>query len=112
MVLACIICGPQDYAYLASAAPMIKGILCIPASAAKCERIFSFTTRLINRLTSSLGSDTAEMKTVIKDAMDKGIFDLDDFLSYVVSPELTAKISAMIIQLRQELKEASEEEAE
>lgn len=90
----------SQYEYMSPVIPMIKGILCIPASAAKCERIFSFTTRLVNRLTSSLGADTVEMKTIIKDALDKGIFTLDEFLAYVVSEKLDEDVSAMIEQLK------------
>ena len=94
-----------NHQYLAVCVPLIQGILCIPASAAKCERIFSFTTRLINRLTSSLSCDTAEMKTIVKDALDKGFFDLDAFLEFIKSKGLGADVTARIAQLEKELRE-------
>ena len=52
-----------------------------------------------------MGADTAEMKTIIKDALDKGIFDLDEFLAYIVSEELDEEVTTIIDRLRRELLE-------
>ena len=73
----------EEQPHLSACTGVIKGILAIPASAAKCERTFSFTTRLVNRLTSSLGRDTVELKTVLKDAMNTGLFDFELFMSWL-----------------------------
>ena len=81
----------NDAPQLALCVPVIRGVLCIPSSAAKCERTFSFTTRLINRLTTSLGRDTVEMKTVIKDALNNEIVDINTFVEHLLGSQQLKK---------------------
>ena len=45
------------------------------------------------------------MKTIVKDALDKGFFDLDAFLEFIKSKGLGADVTARIAQLEKELRE-------
>lgn len=64
--------------------PAVKGVLQIPVSAAKPERLFSYTRWLITRLTSLLNADSVENRAIIHDAMETG----------VLTPELLADYQA------------------
>ena len=65
----------------------IKCVLCIPASAAKPERVFSYTTRLVTRDTNRLAADTIKRRAVIYDSQKSGVLTvemLEDVLKRVI----------------------------
>lgn len=69
----------------------VKGILQIPASAAKPERLFSYTGLLINRLSGNFDMDTVQMMALIHDAMITQVLkpeEFDKLVEWVTSQSL------------------------
>jgi hypothetical protein len=90
----------KDKKYLKMLSPLLKGILCIPTSSAKCERVFSYTTLLVNRLTSQLSVDTVEIKAVIHDAIAEGTFDFEEFIEFATTDEIVRFIEQLVKEAR------------
>lgn len=93
--------------------PVVQGILCIPASAAKCERKFSYTTALVNSRTQRLSHRMIEMKSVIKHGQSAKDWEFEGFVEFCENDdELTNRLERVQQAVKTVLRDPREQEEE